>query len=440
MSEPIDLLLHARWLVPIEPDDRVLEHHSVAIHAGQIVAVLPRADAERRYNATLVHALDNHILLPGLVNTHTHAAMTLLRGIADDLPLLEWLRTAIWPLEQRHVSPAFVRDGTLLAAAEMLAGGITTCNDMYFYPDAAAEAFDAAGMRAVVGLIVVDQPTAYATDAADYLRKGLEVRARWHDHPRLHFALAPHAPYTVADDTLAHLATLSAELDMLVHIHVHETADEIEQSLKQYGERPLARLERLGLLTPSMLGVHAVHLDSSDIARLQRHDVRLSHCPVSNMKLASGISPVIALQHAGLTVGLGTDGAASNNRLDLFQEMRQVALLAKVSTGDAAALPARTALRMATLDGARALGLDTTIGSIVPGKKADLCAVTLESTCLQPCFDPVSHLVFVCGREHVSHVWVEGELRAMGGNALLQCSNSELLHLAALWHHKLVSK
>ncbi len=439
MTEAVDQLIHPRWLVPVSPADTVLEHHSVAVRAGRIVDILPHADALVRYRARESFDLADHVLIPGLVNLHAHAAMNLMRGIADDLPLMRWLQEAIWPAEAQHACPAFVHDGTLLAAREMLRGGITTCNDMYFYPDAAATAFDAAGMRAVIGLIILDFPTSYASGADDCIRKGLAVRDKWRSNPLLGFSIAPHAPYTVSDANLERAASLAAELDTPIHIHVHETANEITDSLAAHGVRPLHRLERLGLLGPNLIAVHAVHLDDTDLARLAHHACSVAHCPTSNMKLGSGIAPLPRMVERGINIGLGTDSAASNNRLDLFQEMRHAALLAKVAIQDAAAIPAHLALHMATLGGARALGMDTEIGSISVGKKADLCAVSLADPLMTPCFDPVSHLVYVCGREQVSHVWIDGALRVSNGSVLLHISDKELLGITTLWHTKLVN-
>jgi 5-methylthioadenosine/S-adenosylhomocysteine deaminase len=438
LSTEVDLLVHPHWLIPVEPDGQIFTRHSIAVRAGRIVDILPQADARARYHATETCELPGHALIPGLVNLHTHAAMNLMRGLSDDLPLETWLREIIWPTESKHVSPAFVHDGTLLAAREMLSGGITTCNDMYFFPDTAAEAFAEAGMRAVVGLIVLDFPTAWANDPDDYLRRGLAIRDKWQGHPLIRFAIAPHAPYSVSDAGLERTACLAAELDLPIHIHVHETASEITDSLAAFGVRPLARLERLGLLGPALTAVHAVHVDDTDLARLAHHGCSVAHCPSSNMKLASGIAPLPAMLRRGINVGLGTDGAASNNRLDLFQEMRQSALLAKVGSLDATAAPAHTVLRMATLGGARALGLDNSIGSIEIGKHADLCAIALECPTMAPCFDPVSHLVYVCGREQVSHVWVDGKLRVSDGKALLRINDNELLALTSLWQTRLV--
>lgn len=438
-STTADLLIHARWVIPVSDGDPVLDHHSVVVRDGRIVDLLPQADARQRWSARETIDLPTHALIPGLVNLHVHAAMTLMRGLADDLPLMEWLETAIWPTEARHVSADFVRAGSLIAAAEMLRGGITTCNEMYFHPEAAADAFRTTGLRAMLGIIALDVPTPYAADADTYLRHGLAARETWNAPPHLGFALAPHAPYTVSDATLERIAALAAELDCPVHIHVHESAQEVADAVARTGERPLARLARLGLLSHQFIGVHAVHVDELDIELLARHNCTVAHCPSSNMKLASGIAPVTQLLEAGINVGLGSDGAASNNRLDLFEEMRQAALLAKVASGDATAVPAHTALRMATLNGARALGWDTHIGSIEAGKLADLCAVDLNSIETRPWFDPVSHLIYVAGRQHVSHVWTGGCLRIRDGELMLQNSNSELIGLSSLWQTRIKS-
>ena len=403
-------LLSARWVVPVEPAGAVLDDHAVAVRDGRIEALLPERDAAARFPGYEKHELKSHVLMPGLVNAHTHAAMSLLRGLADDLPLMRWLEEHIWPAESKHVSRDFVRDGTLLACAEMLRGGITCFNDMYFFPDASLEAALAAGLRSAQGMIVIEFPSAYASDAADYLRRGLEVRDRYRDEPLASFCLAPHAPYTVSDSSLKHISTLAAELDVPVHIHLQETRGEIERSVAEHGVRPLERMARLGLVGPSLVAVHAVHLNDAEIDLLAREGASVVHCPSSNLKLASGFAPVHALMTKGVNVALGTDGAASNNRLDLFQEMRSAALLAKAVAGDAQAMPAHAALRAATLAGARALGLEKTTGSIEPGKAADLIAVDFSAPELAPCYDVVSHLVYAAGREQVSHVWVGGRL------------------------------
>jgi 5-methylthioadenosine/S-adenosylhomocysteine deaminase len=395
--------------VPVEPAGAVLTEHAVAVRDGRIEAVLPAGEARSRFAGHEEVLLGSHVLIPGLVNAHTHAAMSLMRGLADDLPLMRWLEEHIWPAEGRHVSPEFVADGTRLACAEMLRGGITCFNDMYFFPEASLDAALACGLRSLHGVIVIEFPSAYAADPADYLRKGLELRDRMGEEPLAGFCLAPHAPYTVSDDTLRKVATLAAELDLPVHIHLHETEHELERSLAEHGVRPLERLRRLGLVTPNLIAVHAVHLEPQEIELLARHGCSVVHCPSSNLKLASGFAPVAALLAAGVNVALGTDGAASNNRLDLFQEMRTAALVAKAVARKAEAMPDHAALRAATLGGATALGLAAQIGSIEAGKRADLVAVDLGAAELSPCYDPISHLVYAAGREHVTHVWVDGE-------------------------------
>jgi 5-methylthioadenosine/S-adenosylhomocysteine deaminase len=349
---------------------------------------------------------------------------------------MSWLQDHIWPAEKRHVSREFVRDGTLLACAEMLKGGITCFNDMYFFPDAALEAALEAGMRSAHGIIVIEFPSAYAADADDYLRKGLELRDRYGDEPLASFCLAPHAPYTVSDAAFRKVATLAAELDLPVHVHLHETEHEVQASLAEHGTRPLERLRRLNLLGPGLIAVHAVHVNGEEIALLARHGASVVHCPSSNLKLASGFAPVAELARAGVNVALGTDGAASNNRLDLFQEMRSAALLAKAVGNDARAMPAHAALRAATLGGAQALGLAARIGSIREGKEADLTAVALDGPELQPCYDVASHLVYSAGREQVTHVWVAGELR-LGDRELVNSSWSRLDTRIRLWQNAL---
>ncbi|MBK7764962.1 MAG: TRZ/ATZ family hydrolase [Sulfuritalea sp.] len=438
MPAEIDLLLRPEWIIPIEPAGVTLSGHALAVSDGRILALLPTDEAMQHFRPRQTVDLPGEVLLPGLVNLHTHAAMSLLRGYADDLPLMRWLSERIWPAESRHATPDFVHAGTLLACAEMLRGGITTFNDMYFFPEAAATAATRLGMRAVLGIIAIEFPTHYAADADDYLAKGLAIRDTLSGNPLLGFCLAPHAPYTVADKTFEKIATLAAQLEIPIHMHVHETLHEIEESLKQHGVRPIERLRRLGLLGPQLIAVHAVHLDAGEIELLAREACHLAHCPTSNLKLGSGIAPISAIQSRGLNFGLGTDGAASNNRLDLFHEMRHAALLAKGASQDAEALGAHATLRAATLGGARALGLDREIGSLLPGKAADLCSVRLDEWLIRPCFDPASHLVYVAGREQVSHTWVAGRL-AMSNGVPSQINISELLDITGLWHNLLRS-
>jgi len=436
LAEPVDTVIEARWVIPVEPARDVLADHSVVISGDRITAILPTVEARAKYQARQRFELAGHALIPGLINLHTHAAMTLMRGLADDLTLMDWLNQHIWPAEMKHVSEQFVYDGTRLACAEMLRGGVTCFNDMYFFPQAAARAARDAGMRAGLGLIVIEFPTPYAADAQDYLSKGLALRDELRNEPLLSFCLAPHAPYTVSDKSLRQIATFASELDLPVHMHVHETVAEIEQSLKDHGVRPLQRLADLGLLGPGLIAVHTVHLEPREIELFAQHGCHVAHCPSSNLKLASGLAPVRALLAAGVNVALGTDGAASNNRLDMFAEIRLAALLAKGITGDATALPAWQALEMATLGAARALGLDSKIGSLRPGKFADLAAVRLDDIETSPCYDPLSHLVYAAGREQVSHVWVNGKL-VLDDRQLTTIDTQEVIATAAYWRARI---
>ena len=413
-----------------------LEDHAIVVMDGRIRDLLPVSLSRERYPAARRIELPGHALIPGLVNLHTHAAMTLMRGLADDRALMDWLQNHIWPVETRLVSSEFVRDGTLLACAEMLRGGITCFNDMYFYPEAGGHAALAAGMRAALGIIVIEIPSAYAADAQDYLSKGLATRDGLKDESLLSFCIAPHAPYTVGDKTFERIAMLQGELDLPLHIHLHETRDEIEQSLARHGARPLARLQGHGLVDANLIAVHAVHVTEKEANLLAEEGCHVAHCPSSNLKLASGIAAPDKLLKAGVNVGLGTDGAASNNRLDIFTEMRLAALLAKGTSGDAMALPAHTVLEMATVRAARALGLEDRIGTLAPGKCADMTAVNLGALDLSPCYDPLSHLVYAAGREHVSHVWVNGELLVENGR-LTRLDTGELAAKAAYWRDKI---
>jgi 5-methylthioadenosine/S-adenosylhomocysteine deaminase len=278
-AEAIDTLITARWVVPVEPAGTVLENHAVAVRGGAIVGLCPVEEASSRFVAGRTVELGNHILIPGLVNTHCHAAMALLRGIADDLPLMAWLKDHVWPAEAKHVSDEFVHDGSLLASAEMLAGGITCVNDMYFFPEATARATLRAGLRANLGVIALEFPSAYAANANGYLARGLAARDAYRGEPLVDFCLAPHAPYSVSDETLKHIATLAEELDCPVHMHVHETQDEIRESVAKHGVRPLERLRWLGLVGPKLIAVHAVHLEEGEQDLLAREGCAVVHCP-----------------------------------------------------------------------------------------------------------------------------------------------------------------
>lgn len=433
----VDTLINARWIIPVEPENCVFENHALVMHQGRILDLLPQSDAATQYQAIRVENLTHHVLIPGLVNAHTHAAMSLMRGIADDLPLMNWLQEHIWPVENTWVSEAFVRDGTELAIAEMIRGGTTCFNDMYFFPDIAAHVASRVGMRINVGLLLIDFPTVWAKTTVEYLDKGAAVFDEYADNPLVTAAFAPHAPYTVCDKSLQKMQVYVGELNLPIHMHVHETAQEIEQALQSDNHRrPLHRLRDLGLLGPDFMAVHMTQLTDEDIHLVADHNAHVIHCPESNLKLASGFCPVQRLLDAGVNVALGTDGAASNNDLDLLGEMRTAALLAKSVAQDASALPAHSALRMATLNGARALGLDAEIGSLRPGKSADLVALRLDALETSPMYDVASHLVYAASRQQVSDVWVAGK-RLLQDRELTTLDAENVRLKATTWARKI---
>jgi 5-methylthioadenosine/S-adenosylhomocysteine deaminase len=441
MKTSVDLIINSRWLLPIIPQNSLLEKQSVVIQDGKILDICDFNIAAEKFQANETVNLNDHVLMPGLINLHTHAAMNLMRGLADDLPLMPWLEKHIWPAEAQYVSPSFVRDGTLLASAEMLSGGVTTFNDMYFYPKAAAEATLQAGMRANLGLVVLDFPTQYASDVDGYIQQGLDARDALRDAKSITFSFAPHAPYTVSDATFTRINTMAEQVNVTIHTHLHETLHELAESEKQYGMRPVARLEKLGLLSPNLTFAHGVHFNALELQLLVEHGCHLAHCPTSNLKLASGIAPIAEYAKHRMNIGLGTDSAASNNRLDMFAEMRLAALLAKGQSGDATAISAHQVLAMATINGAKALGLDDKIGSIEIGKLADLISVKLTDFNMQPMFEVASHLVYVAGREQVSHTWVNGDLKyhkpAGSEGVFSNIEPQELTDIVQKWQTKL---
>ncbi len=434
----VDCLVEAKWIIPVEPAETVLHQHAIAIDKGIILDLLPACQARLQYQPRQFVTLNSHVIIPGLVNLHTHAAMTLIRGMADDLPLMSWLNDHIWPTENRFADNQFVWDGTQLACAEMIKSGITCFNDMYFFPESSTDAAIAAGLRANIGMVVIDFPTNYASDADDYLSKGLTLRDQYQHHPLLSFCFAPHAPYTVSDKTFRRIITYAEQLGIPIHTHLHETRDEIRISMETHGMRPIERMHQLGLLGPNLIAVHMIHLTDHEIKLIQRYDCNVAHCPSSNMKLASGFAPVPQLLDHNINVGLGTDGAASNNRLDVLEEMRQAALIAKATSQLADMLPAHQVLKMATLNGAQALGLGDKIGSLVTGKMADMTAIDLSDVNLSPCYNPTSHLIYCAGREHVSHVWVNGRM-LLEGKKLTTLNEQNLRQRAVFWQERIAS-
>jgi 5-methylthioadenosine/S-adenosylhomocysteine deaminase len=439
MPEPVDLIIRPSWTLLTQPEVRALEAASVAVRDGRIVAVMDDESLCERFAADAVHDRAGHVLMPGFVNAHCHAGMSLLRGFADDMPLEVWLGDHIWPAESRWVTSEFVADGTRLAIAEMLLGGTTCFADMYYFPDVVAEVAEEAGIRSAVGMIALEIPTAWAQNADEYIEKGLAVHDATRSLARVTTTFAPHAPYSVADGTLERIRRLADELDVPVHMHVHETLAEVRQSVAETGERPLARLERLGLVTPSLMAVHATQLKDAEIDLLARERASVVHCPRSNLKLASGGCRVADMLDAGINVALGTDGAASNNRLDMFAELQLAALLGKHVAGDASAVSASQALQLATINGARALGLEEELGSIEAGKSADLICVNLDTPAQQPVLNAVSHLVYACSRDQVTDVWIAGE-HLVNGQRLQRMPLESILSSAKTWAERLKSQ
>jgi 5-methylthioadenosine/S-adenosylhomocysteine deaminase len=432
----VDLILQARWIIPVEPESVIYEHYSLVIDDGKILDLLSHEQALQLYQPRTLEKLDQHVLIPGLINCHTHAAMSLLSGIADDLPLMDWLQNHIWPAEQKWVSEAFVRDGTDLAIAEMLRGGTTCFNDMYFFPEIAAQQAAAHGIRANIGLIVFDFPTIWAEHADAYLAKGLALHEQLRHERLITTSFAPHAPYTVSDEPLRKMLTFADEMDLSIHMHLHETRHEVLEQQQKTGQTPLQRMQDLGLLTPSFMAVHMTQLDESEILQYVETGGHIIHCPESNLKLASGFCPVAACLDAGINVALGTDGAASNNDQDMLAEMRVAALLAKGVSGRADALPAMQALKMATINGAKALGLDAEIGSLKPGKAADVVAIDLSDVETQPVFNPLAQIVYAVSRHQVSDVWVAGR-KLLNKRQLMGTDLNDLRQRAAAWQQRL---
>jgi 5-methylthioadenosine/S-adenosylhomocysteine deaminase len=411
--QPCDWLIEAGWIIPVQPAGLVLEAHALVIDGDRITAILPIDEARARYAPDAHVQRPGSVLMPGLINAHTHNPMSLMRGVADDLALMPWLNEHIWQIERAVMTPDFISDGIELAVAEMIRGGTTCCNENYFFPDAQARTYDRLGFRAAISIPVIDFPSAWAASQDEYFDKGLAVHDQYRSHPLLSFSMTPHAPYTVCDASFERIRRYAEQLDLPVHCHIHETAQEITDALNQYGQRPLARLDRLGLVNERLTAVHMTQLTQEEIALCAARGVSVVHCPQSNLKLASGFCPVGALQAAGVNLAIGTDGCASNNDLDMFDELRTAALLAKAVSGDATVFKAAEALHAATLAGARAMGLEQHIGSLEPGKQADIIAIDLDRIEAAPVYDVVSQLVYAGARHWVSDVWIAGRAKML---------------------------
>ena len=434
----IDTLLYPRWIVPIEPDNAVWQNQALAIDQGRIVDILPAPEAKTAYLANESFDLPDHVVMPGLINGHTHSAMSLLRGLADDLPLMTWLNDYIWPAEKTWLSAEFVKDGSELAIAEMLLGGTTCFNDHYYFQNKTIEVALKAGIRACIGLITLQFSNAWAQTETEFLDKATQVYQEYSDHDLIHFALAPHSPYANSDETLKRVITLAETFDLSIHMHIHETQDEVDQHIAKYHKRPLAHLHDLGLLSPRLIAVHMTQLTKDEIELVKTTHTNVVHCPEANMKLASGICPVQALLDAGINVGIGTDGAVSNNDLDMLGEMRSAALLAKVYTKNPKALDATTVLRMATLNNAKALGLDKEIGSIKIGKSADIIAVNIANLSTVPIYHPISQLVYAVNRQQITDVWVAGK-QLVQNRKLMTLDQNNIIKNSKMWGEKIAN-
>jgi len=437
--QTVDLIINARWIVPVTASQQVLENHAVIVKDSRIVALLPQQQATQLYTAAATHDMNEHCLIPGLINDHAHTAMSLFRGLADDLPLMTWLSDHIWPAEKQFVGDSFVESGSALAIAEMIRGGTTCFNDMYFFPDATARIVDRSGIRASLGMVIIEFPTNWAANVDEYMHKGQQLHDHYRHHPRITTAYAPHAPYTVADTTLEKIIVNAEEMDLPIHMHIHETAAEVSQSVEDFSMRPLERLKQIGLLSPRLIAVHMTQLSHEEIGWCAEAGVHIAHCPESNLKLASGFCPVNELDKQGVNITIGTDGAASNNDLDMFAEMRQAALLAKAVGQDPGAIPAHKAIEMATINAAKSLGLEQQTGSLEVGKYADLVAVDMSSLESQPMFDVVSQLVYATGRDKVTDVWVSGK-QLLTSRQLTTLNETKIIADAQQWANKIGSQ
>ncbi|WP_298453708.1 TRZ/ATZ family hydrolase [uncultured Marinobacter sp.] len=431
-----DMRINARWLIPIEPSGVVLEHQAVIVQGSRIVAVLPVAQADRDFRTRETINLPHHVVMPGLINMHGHAAMSLFRGMADDLPLMTWLNDHIWPAEGRFVSEQFIVDGTQLAMAEMLRTGTTTFSDMYFFPEIVAQMAHDTGMRAQICFPLLDFPTVWGSGPDDYLSKGEALINEWKDNTYTMPAIGPHAPYTVSDEPLARAVALSEKTGARIQIHLHETEFEVTEAKEKHGERPIERLAKLGVLGAKTQCVHMTQVSDSDITLLAASGAHVIHCPESNLKLASGLCPAHKLMERGVNLAIGTDGAASNNDLDLFGEIQTAAMVAKVVANEATALSAHQALQVATINGAKALGREHELGSLVPGKLADIIAIDLSDPFIQPVYDPASHLVYSNHGRAVSHSWINGVPQVQDGK-LTRIDVPDLMLRVTDWAEKI---
>jgi 5-methylthioadenosine/S-adenosylhomocysteine deaminase len=436
LMEQVDQIIHTKWILTCETDNQILADHALVIQAGKIKAILPTNTATQKYQAKETLHFAEHAVMPGFINSHTHLAMNLFRGLADDLALMDWLNNHIWPAEKKWVDSQFVHEASLLAMGEMIRSGTTCFNDMYFFWNDTARAAEISGMRAHIGIHIIDVPTRWGRTTAEYLEKGLSFYQEYKNHPLIGITMAPHAIYTVPDHTLIELRDIAEKLDLKINMHIQESRDESIASMEKTRLRPLKRLDDMGLVSPRLIAIHMTDITEEDLEILAVKKPNIVHCPESNMKLASGIAPLEKFKIAGVNVALGTDGAASNNDLDMIGEMRTAAFLAKASTYNPTSLKASEALQMATLNGAKALGIDTVTGSLTTGKSADFIAIKLDELETLPVYHPDSQIVYAASRHQVTDVFVAG--RALLRNReLITLDEAKLKAIANKWREKI---
>ncbi len=432
-------LVSADWLIPMTTENQWIENAGVVICGEEILATGEISKLIKKYPEANKQHFEGQVLIPGFVNSHCHAAMNLLRGLSDDLPLKQWLEDAIWPVEAQFVDDDFVFQGTQHAIAEMLRSGTTCFQDMYFMPDQAAKAVQESGIRASIGLVIVEFETSWAQNAQECINKGLDVYDQFKHSHSVNFNLAPHAPYTVSKETLEHIGTLSNELSLPVQIHAHETAFEVDSFQQAHGIRPLTRLKEIGLINPLLNAVHMTQLNEGEIEWLAEAGSHVIHCPQSNMKLASGICPTKQLMDANVNLAIGTDGAASNNDLDMIEELRSASLLSKLDYLDPTSMSAYQSLYSATMGGAKALGLQEDIGSLEAGKKADFITIDLNRLETLPVYNPISQIVYASSRDQVTNAWVNG--KQLMKNRQLETLNPELIvHHVQKWRNAILNR
>lgn len=436
MLEKIDYIVHAKWIITCEAGEPILNDHALAVKNGKIHALLPSHTARERYSTVRQYTYASHALLPGFINSHTHLPMSIFRGLADDLPLLEWLNHHIWPAEGKWLDEELVYDATLLALAEVLRSGTTCVNEMYFFMPTIAKAAALSGIRAHIGIHLIDVPTRWSKTITETFEKGMAFYEQYKNHERIVPVMAPHSTYTLSKDQLKQAKQLADQHHLKIHIHLQESAAEVENVYKQHGERPLERLHHLDMINPQLIAVHMTEINDRDFEILQQMKPNIVHCPESNMKLASGICPVDKLLKHGINVALGTDGAASNNDLDMITEMRSAAFLSKISTRHPESLSAETVLQMATINGAKALGIDAMTGSLKVGKAADFIAIDLDALETQPVYHPISQIVYAASRHQVTDVWVAGK-QLLKNRQLTTFDEKILLHHVKLWQQKI---